>query len=109
MPYLDNKVEKHKPKCANPVGKRLYIRDYDEEGKQRFVPWGLTCTTCGVIVKEKFKPNLTPKEFEAREIERKRNMKLEGTKYAKTFEKLTGRLTRIQIGKRHLNGSRSAR
>jgi hypothetical protein len=90
MPYLDNKIDKHKPKCANPVGKRLYIRDYDNEGKQRFVPWGLTCTTCGVIVKEKFKPNLTPKEFEAKESERKRNTKLEET-YAKTFEKLTGR------------------
>ena len=87
MPYLDNKIEKHKHKCANPVGKRLYIRDYDDEGKQRFVPWGLTCTTCGVIVKEKFEPNLTPKQIRSREMDRK----LEGSNYAKTFEKLRGR------------------
>ncbi len=87
MPYLDNKIEKHKPKCANPVGKRLYIRDYDDEGKQRFVPWGLTCTTCSVVVKEKFKTNLTPKQIRSRE----RDGKLEGSKYSKTFEKLTGR------------------
>lgn len=87
MPYLDNKIEKHKPKCANPVGKRLYIRDYDDDGKQRFVRWGLTCTTCGIIVKEKFKTNLTPKQIRSREMDRK----LEGSKYSKTFEKLTGR------------------
>ena len=87
MPYLDSKIEKHKINCTNPVGKRLYIRDYDDNGKQRFAPWGLTCTTCGVVVKQKFRPNLTPKQLEDREFDRK----LEGSKYSKTFEKLTGR------------------
>lgn len=61
MPYLDHKIDinKHKKTCVNPVGKRLYIRDYDEEGKQRFVSWGLTCTSCGVVIKEKFQHNLS--------------------------------------------------
>ena len=59
LPYLDHKIElnKHKKTCINPVGKRLYIRDYDEEGKQRFTPWGLTCTSCGVIIKEEIEHN----------------------------------------------------
>lgn len=59
MPYLDSKIDKHKKNCGNPVGKRLYIRDYDDNGKQRFVPWGLTCTTCGVIKREKFESKPT--------------------------------------------------
>lgn len=58
MPYLDSKIDKHKNNCTNPVGKRLYIRDYDDEGKQRFAPWGLTCTTCGVVVKQQYQRNL---------------------------------------------------
>jgi hypothetical protein len=87
MPYLDSKIDKHKNNCVNPVGKRLYIRDYDDEGNQRFVPWGITCTTCGVVVKEKFEPNLTPRQIRSREMDRK----LENSKYSKTFEKLTGR------------------
>ena len=59
MPYLDHQIElnKHKKNCVNPVGKRLYIRDYDEEGKQRFTPWGLTCTNCDVVIKEKIDHN----------------------------------------------------
>lgn len=70
MPYLDHKIDlnKHKKTCVNPVGKRLYIRDYDEEGKQRFVSWGLTCTSCDVVIKEKFQHNLsiTQKSWEKR-------------------------------------------
>jgi hypothetical protein len=62
MPYLDNKIQKHHKGCINPVGKRLYIRDYDDKGKQKFVSWGLTCTTCGVVVKEKYERNLTKQE-----------------------------------------------
>lgn len=87
MPYLDSKIDKHYKNCINPVGKRLYIRDYDDNGKQKFVSWGLTCTTCGVVVKEKYQHGLTPKQLRKREMDRK----LEGSKYAKTFEKLTGR------------------
>lgn len=66
MPYLDSKIDtdKHNKDCGNPVAKRLYIRDYDDKGKQRFVPWGLTCTTCGVVIpdEEKYQPSLTPTE-----------------------------------------------
>jgi len=62
MPYLDSKIDKHYKNCDNPVGKRLYIRDYDDKGKQKFVSWGLTCTTCGVVVKEKYERNLTKVE-----------------------------------------------
>jgi hypothetical protein len=62
MPYLDSKIEKHHKGCINPVGKRLYIRDYDDNGKQKFVSWGLTCTTCGVVVKGKYERNLTKQE-----------------------------------------------
>lgn len=83
MPYLDSKIEtnKHKKTCVNPVGKRLYIRDYDDNGKQRFVPWGLTCTSCGVVIKEEnYQPNLTPKELELVEDEKK----LEAVGYSKT-------------------------
>ena len=59
MPYLDHKIElnKHKKTCLNPVGKRLYIRDYDDKGKQRFVPWGLTCPNCDVVIKENIEHN----------------------------------------------------
>ncbi|HEX9318616.1 MAG TPA: hypothetical protein VF884_06750 [Nitrososphaeraceae archaeon] len=67
MPYLDSKIEKHKPKCSNPVGKRLYIRDYDDKGKQQFAPWGLTCTTCGVVVKQKYQQNLTAEQRRKKE------------------------------------------
>jgi hypothetical protein len=68
VPYLDSKIGKHRSFCTNPVGKRLYIRDYDEKGKQRFVSWGVTCTTCGVVVKEIYPQNLTSKQLEDKEI-----------------------------------------
>ena len=75
MPYLDSKIDsnQHKKDCGNPVAKRLYIRDYDDEGKQRFVPWGLTCTSCGVVIpnEEKYQHNLSPKELEFVELEKK--------------------------------------
>ena len=69
MPYLDSKIEasKHKKNCINPVAKRLYIRDYDDRGKQRFISWGVTCTTCGVIVKENYEPNLTSERMSPKE------------------------------------------
>jgi hypothetical protein len=64
MPYLHSKIEpgKHKKNCGNPVAKRLYIRDYDDKGNQKFVSWGLTCTSCGVVVKQKYQRNLTKGE-----------------------------------------------
>ena len=89
MPYLDSKIElnKHKKTCVNPVGKRLYIRDYVDKGKQRFVPWGLTCTSCGVVIKdENYQPSLTPKELEYLECEKK----LEGSEYSKMVESIRG-------------------
>jgi hypothetical protein len=86
VPYLDNKIDKHRINCVNPVGKRLYIRDYDNKGKQRFVSWGLTCTTCGVVIKEKYYPNLTPKQLEYREFDKK----LEGSEQNKRVGQLGG-------------------
>lgn len=71
MPYLDNKIEKHKNTCSNPVGKRLYIRDYDDNGRQRFTSWGLTCTTCGVVIKQEFEHKLTNKVKEYLNISEK--------------------------------------
>lgn len=52
MPYLDSKIAgKHKAGCKQPKAKRLYIRDYDVEGKKQiFIPYGITCPSCKVIV-----------------------------------------------------------
>jgi len=88
MPYLDHKIEArmHKRNCINPVAKRLYIRDYDDEGKQRFVSWGMNCTTCGVIVKENYEPIPTPQQL--RMI--KTDKKLEDSKYPKLMERASG-------------------
>ncbi|HKX20208.1 MAG TPA: hypothetical protein VJM74_00900 [Nitrososphaeraceae archaeon] len=88
MPYLDGKIEasKHERNCINPVAKRLYISDYDIEGKQRFVSWGMTCTTCGVIVKENYELNLTPEQFKRV----KRDKKFEVSKYPKLMEEASG-------------------
>jgi hypothetical protein len=62
-----DETNQHNKDCANPVGKRLYIRDYNDEGKSCFVPWGLTCTTCGVVIKEKFQHNLPKSQKERKE------------------------------------------
>lgn len=70
MPYLDSMIEKHIENCGNPIGKRLYIRGYDDKGKQRFISWGLTCTTCGVVIKQKYE-HTTLKQLKARELDRK--------------------------------------
>lgn len=66
MPYVDDLIpwESHKQDCSNPVAKRLYIRDYDKNGKQCFVPWGVTCKNCGVILKQEYHHNLTKKQLE---------------------------------------------
>jgi hypothetical protein len=60
VPYVDSQIpwESHKDDCPNPVAKRLYIRDYDKNGKQRFVPWGITCKNCGIILKQQYEHNL---------------------------------------------------
>ena len=46
MPYLNDKLtsSQHKDDCKSPSVKRLYIRDYDNKGRQKFVPYGITCT-----------------------------------------------------------------
>jgi hypothetical protein len=93
MPYLNSKLEpsKHKKNCVNPVAKRLYIRDYDYKGNQKFVSWGLTCTTCGIVIKQNYEHNFTkgkrityhdkgPLEFDR---ERKFQNKIEGLKQKK--------------------------
>jgi hypothetical protein len=69
MTNLDSEIKgsKHKRNCINPVAKRLYIRDYDDKGKQRFVSWGMTCITCGVIVKDNYEPNLMPERMAPKE------------------------------------------
>lgn len=66
MPYVDSLIpcESHKEDCPNPLARRLYIRDYDKNGKQRFVPYGVTCTKCGIILKQKYEHNLTDKQKE---------------------------------------------
>ena len=86
-PYLDSMIQKHKKNCWNPVGKRLYIRDYDDNGKRRFVSWGLTCTTCGIVVKEKYERNLTKQERQRLEWHQKPT----GEKYEKLIQMLGGR------------------
>jgi hypothetical protein len=52
---------------STQVVKRLYIGDYDDRGKQRFISWGMTCTACGIIVKENYEPNLTPERMSRKE------------------------------------------
>lgn len=59
MPYLNNKIENHKDGCSDPSAKRLYVRDYDDKGRQRFVSYGITCPSCGVLVTEDYHHNLT--------------------------------------------------
>ena len=70
MPYVDNQIpwDKHKDDCTNPLAKRLYIRDYDDNGKQRFVSWGVTCTNCGVTLRQSYLHNLTKKQKERKEF-----------------------------------------
>ena len=51
MPYLDSKIsEKHKAGCKKPKAKRLYIRDYGDKGQQIFIPYGITCPSCKVVI-----------------------------------------------------------
>ena len=69
MPYLNSKLsQKHKGSCKDPKAKRLYIRDYGDRGQQIFIPYGITCPSCRVIIldsepiksidKAQIKPNI---------------------------------------------------
>ena len=63
MPYLNKKITVHNKGCKNPNVKRLYIRDYDNKGKQKYIPYAVTCTNCDALVKEKSVIfNLPPKK-----------------------------------------------
>jgi hypothetical protein len=61
MPYLDSKIAiaSHRHDCPDPTARRLYIRDYDKKGKQRFVAWGLTCQHCGETWRQPYRHNPT--------------------------------------------------
>jgi hypothetical protein len=89
MPYVDSLIpwESHKEDCPNPLARRLYIRDYDKNGKQRFVPWGLTCTKCGIIVKQKYEHNLSPKEKKREDMQKRLDQNEE---YSKAMETAFG-------------------
>ncbi len=64
MPYLNKKISLHNKGCNNPDVKRLYIRDYDKKGMQRYVAYAVTCLDCGALVKEdKIDFNPTPKQL----------------------------------------------
>jgi hypothetical protein len=63
MPYLNYRIEKHNEACKAPIVKRLYVRDYDKNGKQRYISYGVTCLNCEVLVIERFHHNPTAKEI----------------------------------------------
>jgi hypothetical protein len=63
MPYLNYRIEKHNEACKAPIVKRLYVRDYDKNGKQRYISYGVTCLNCDVLVTERFHHNPTAKEI----------------------------------------------
>jgi hypothetical protein len=51
MLYLDSQLaDKHKANCKKPKAKRLYVRDYGDKGKQNFIPYGIVCPSCKVII-----------------------------------------------------------
>jgi hypothetical protein len=59
MRYPDNSIE-HREDCQDFNVRRLYVKDYDDKGRQIFVPYGITCIGCGVMKIEKFDRNLPP-------------------------------------------------
>lgn len=59
MPYLNSKIKNHNEECKKPSAKRIYVRDYDDKGRQKFVSYGVTCPSCGVIQREEYQKNLT--------------------------------------------------
>src|SRR6266540_349980 len=86
MPYLHSKIEKHNDGCREPSAKRLYIRDNDDKGKQRFVSYGVICPSCGVLVTEDYHPNPTAiqkqkyqfdKEYTPEQLKRFRSIDLD--------------------------------
>jgi hypothetical protein len=59
-------MEKHNKNCTDPFNvKRLCIRDYDDKGRQKFVPYALTCLSCNIIVRDV--------NFEHKPTDRERN------------------------------------
>ena len=78
MPYLTSKIGKHNDNCPNPFNvKRLLIKDYvkpttyGEKGKQKVVPYGLTCLSCNKIVRE-YKLGAKEEELDIAVINKKR-------------------------------------
>lgn len=72
MPYLSIPIDKHDKNCTDPFNiKRLCIRDYDDKGRQKFVPYALTCLSCNVIIKEKFEHKLTNREKQNLSVRKK--------------------------------------
>lgn len=45
-----------KENCSKTKGRRLYIRDYEYNKKRKkiqvFKSWGITCLTCGLIIRQ---------------------------------------------------------
>jgi len=70
MPYLNSKIKKHNKGCRRPSAKRLYIRDYDDKGRQKFVSYGVTCPSCGVLVTEEYQRNPTAIKKEKYQFEK---------------------------------------
>ena len=53
MPYLSLPIENHDKNCTDPYNvKRLWIKDYDDKGRQKFVRYALTCLSCNVIIRD---------------------------------------------------------
>lgn len=55
-------IDKHKGDCLDIFNvRRLYIKGYNDKGEQRFVSYGLTCTSCDSFIRENYDPKLKPK------------------------------------------------
>ena len=83
MPYLNKKITIHNKGCKNPNVKRLYIRDYDNKGKQKYVPYAVTCTNCGALVKEIIVFNPTAKQITKLKTLKKLDKKIKQTNLRK--------------------------
>ena len=56
----------------------MNVRDYDQKGRQKFVPFGVICINCCVSIIEEYQRNLTP-------VQRKK-MEQEDTRLSKYTE-----------------------
>jgi hypothetical protein len=104
LPYVDSQIpwESHSENCPNPVAKRLYIRDYDKKGNQRFVPWGVTCTNCGVILKQSYEHNLTKKQVSDEKFQKEFHERLEKRQGFKDSLFAGPRLSKEEVERRHM-------